>query len=103
MQTTCLINFTGCEGETMSGQERRDQRTAAASGNGIVDRSGLSWRKSSYSNHQSACVELAGIDRESIAFRDSKDPDGPILIFTRSEAMAFMAFIDQVTAGRITD
>lgn len=103
MQTTVLINFTGCEGEAMSGQERRAERTAAESGNGFVDRSGLGWRKSSYSNHQSACVELAGIDRESIAFRDSKDPDGPILIFTRSEAMAFMAFVEQVSAGTITD
>lgn len=99
MQTTGPINFTGCEGETMSGQERRDERTAAAGGHGNVDRSGLSWRKSSHSNHQSACVEMAGIDRESIAFRDSKDPDGPLLIFTRGEVRAF---VEQVAAGKIT-
>ncbi len=82
----------------MNGQERCDVRTVPARGNAIVDRSGLNWRKSSHSNHQSACVELAGIGRESIAFRDSKDPTGPILVFTRSEALAF---IEQVAAGMI--
>lgn len=49
------------------------------------------WRKSSYSNHESACVELARIDQETIAFRDSKDPDGPILAFDHREALAFIA------------
>lgn len=36
------------------------------------------WRKSSYSDAQGQCVELAAIGR-GIAVRDSKDPDGPSL------------------------
>jgi Domain of unknown function (DUF397) len=34
------------------------------------------WRKSSYSNQDGACVEVAGtLER----VRDSKNPDGPVL------------------------
>jgi hypothetical protein len=35
------------------------------------------------------CVELAAIDG-SIAVRDSKDPAGPVLHFTRGEMLAFL-------------
>ncbi|SFF91592.1 protein of unknown function [Actinacidiphila alni] len=51
------------------------------------------WRKSSYSNHQSACVEVSNFGQETIAFRDSKDPDGPVLKFTRTEAAVFFAAV----------
>ena len=49
------------------------------------------WRKSSYSNHEGACVEMATIDQQTIGFRDSKDPSGPILTFEREAAAAFLA------------
>lgn len=49
------------------------------------------WRKSSYSNHESACVEMARIDHETLAFRDSKDPDGPVLTFSVGEALSFVS------------
>ena len=42
--------------------------------------SGASWRKSSYSNAESNCLEVAGRPG-SVAVRDSKDPDGPALAF----------------------
>ena len=68
-----------------------------------MDLTGVSWRKSSYSgSNGGACVEVAEVWRKSsysggnggdcvevartrpaaIAVRDSKDPDGPKLIFT---------------------
>ncbi len=49
------------------------------------------WRKSSYSgNGGGNCVEVASL-AGGIAIRDSKDPDGPKLIFTPAEWEAFTA------------
>jgi len=45
-----------------------------------TNHSDASWRKSSYSNSESNCVEVAG-RAGSVAVRDSKDPDGPALAF----------------------
>jgi len=47
------------------------------------------WFKSSYSNGQGECVEVAFI-REAVAMRDSKDPNGPSLVFTPGEFNAFV-------------
>ncbi|MEV6011294.1 DUF397 domain-containing protein [Streptomyces sp. NPDC051976] len=82
----------------MTDQQRSSRQGKTAGGRDAGDHLGASWRKSSHSNHQSACVEMARIDQEAVAFRDSKDPDGPVLIFTRSEAAAF---IEDVAARRI--
>lgn len=57
------------------------------------------WRKSSYSNHQSACVEVGNFGQEVISFRDSKDPEGAVLTFNRNEVRAFVA---AVADGRLT-
>jgi hypothetical protein len=46
------------------------------------------WRKSSYSGANGACVEVAGRP-EAVAVRDSKDPAGPVLVFTRQAWAAF--------------
>lgn len=57
----------------------------------IVNHSEIQWRKSSYSSAQGGnCVEVAGLSGQ-IAIRDSKNPDGPILVF---DAIAFGAFLD---------
>ena len=42
----------------------------------------MTWRKSSYSNGQADCVEIARI-AEAVAVRDSKNTSGPML-FTSS-------------------
>jgi hypothetical protein len=63
-----------------------------------MDMTGANWRKSSYSSgNGGACVEVAvlsgskeGSDRV-IAVRDSRNPDGPALIFTPAEWDAFTA------------
>ena len=54
-----------------------------------IDLSNAAWRKSSYTAQQGECVELADVE-QIVAVRDSKDPDGPKLLFGRS---AFAAFI----------
>ena len=56
-----------------------------------VNLAGAVWRKSSRSGpYSDNCVEVAFVD-DAIAMRDSKHPDGPVLVFTRSEWDAFVA------------
>jgi hypothetical protein len=50
--------------------------------------SAANWRTSTYSDGLQ-CVELAAIDGD-VAVRDSKDPGGPVLHFTRGEMLAFL-------------
>ncbi|SPL94366.1 putative regulator [[Actinomadura] parvosata subsp. kistnae] len=49
------------------------------------------WRKASYCNGASACVEVAPLADGNVALRDSKQQDGPVLVFTPSEWAAFVA------------
>jgi hypothetical protein len=50
------------------------------------------WRKSSYSGDNGGnCVEIAWNLRDAVAVRDSKDPQGPKLVFTPDEWRAFAA------------
>jgi hypothetical protein len=50
------------------------------------------WRKSSYSSGNGGnCVEIARNLPGVVAVRDSKDPDGPVLMLTWAEWQRFAA------------
>jgi Domain of unknown function (DUF397) len=59
------------------------------------DRQSLAWLKAHSSTANGACLEIAAAVG-NIAIRDSKDPDGPILVYTPSE---FRAFLDGARNG----
>jgi hypothetical protein len=54
------------------------------------DLSRARWKKSSRSSGNGQCVEMADLDG-TVAVRDSKDPTGPVLIFTPAEWTAFLS------------
>ncbi|PSK96075.1 uncharacterized protein DUF397 [Haloactinopolyspora alba] len=49
------------------------------------------WRKSSHSDTQDHCVEVAELPGGEVAVRNSRDPQGPALVYTRAEMEAFAA------------
>ena len=49
------------------------------------------WRKSRASNPSGCCVEVAALPDGAIAVRNSRDPGGPALVYTRAEVGAFLA------------
>ncbi|GGZ81990.1 DUF397 domain-containing protein [Streptomyces echinoruber] len=55
-----------------------------------LTRAGAKWRKSSYSDGAgNNCIEAAAFPTR-IGVRDSKDPEGPALVFPRSSWAAFV-------------
>ncbi|WP_049655479.1 DUF397 domain-containing protein [Kitasatospora sp. MY 5-36] len=54
------------------------------------------WRKSTYSNGQGDCIEVADGVAGVVPVRDSKDPHGLALAFT---AEAWRSFVAGVQAG----
>lgn len=60
-----------------------------------MDLSRAVWHKSTASQGNGQCVEVAHVD-DMVAIRDSKDPDGNALLFTQSE---WSAFLSGVTNG----
>ncbi|MFF7311649.1 DUF397 domain-containing protein [Streptomyces sp. NPDC008137] len=49
------------------------------------------WIKSRHSNAEGNCVEVAPLVDGGIAMRNSRDPDGPALVYTAAEVAAFLA------------
>jgi Domain of unknown function (DUF397) len=48
------------------------------------------WRKSTASNPSGSCVELAELPGGAVAVRNSRDAEGPALIYPRDEMAAFL-------------
>jgi hypothetical protein len=63
-----------------------------------VDPEGATWRKSTYSNGSGGnCVEVADLPNGR-AVRDSKHPQGPILVFATDQ---WHAFVQGIKAGSL--
>jgi hypothetical protein len=49
------------------------------------------WVRSRRSAMEGNCVEMAALPDGAVAVRNSRDPEGPALIYTRAEIVAFLA------------
>ncbi|MFJ8041403.1 DUF397 domain-containing protein [Kitasatospora sp. NPDC096147] len=63
-----------------------------------VDLRNAAWRKSSHSGQGGACIEVADHIPGLVPVRDSKDPDGPALLFPST---SFAAFVRAVKTGEL--
>jgi hypothetical protein len=52
---------------------------------------GVVWTKSRHSAPGGNCVEVAELPGGGVAVRNSRDPKGPALVYTRAELAAFVA------------
>jgi Domain of unknown function (DUF397) len=50
----------------------------------------VAWRKSLASNPSGDCIEVAALSSGAVAVRNSRDPHGPALVYTRAEIAAFV-------------
>ncbi|MFI0905904.1 DUF397 domain-containing protein [Streptomyces sioyaensis] len=67
--------------------------------NSIPDLVGAVWRKSSYSDGGADnCVEIADGFPGAVPVRDSKNPEGPVLLFP---AAAWSGFVGGLKDGRL--
>ncbi|MBS2533531.1 DUF397 domain-containing protein [Catenulispora sp. NF23] len=66
----------------------------------MIEIDGLQWRKAAASSGTGACVELASGSTGAVYMRDSKDPQGAVLTFTRRE---IAAFLDGARGGEFDD
>jgi hypothetical protein len=51
---------------------------------------GVIWQKSRRSNPSGNCVECAALPDGGVAVRNSRDPEGPALLYTPAEIEAFI-------------
>ncbi|MFF7456800.1 DUF397 domain-containing protein [Kitasatospora sp. NPDC008115] len=64
-----------------------------------MDLSHAVWRKSTFSGNQGNCIEVADGFVSVMPVRDSKDPEGPVLVFP---AEAWLAFVAGIKGGEFS-
>jgi hypothetical protein len=67
------------------------ERPHRAPGGAAADLAGAAWRKSSFSNGATNCVEVAMLADGSVGVRHSRRPDAEVIVYSRSEWAAFVA------------
>ncbi|MFE7646340.1 DUF397 domain-containing protein [Streptomyces phaeoluteigriseus] len=66
-----------------------------------IDLRAASWRRSSYSNSDGGeCIEVSDDFAPAVPVRDSKVPDGPVLVFP---APGWSSFVSAVRDGQLRD
>jgi Domain of unknown function (DUF397) len=76
----------------LNGVTWRKSSYSSANGGACVEVANLTWSKSSHSTANGGnCVEVAGDGAGVVAVRDSKDPDGPALVFSPADWSAFIS------------
>ncbi|BCL25840.1 DUF397 domain-containing protein [Streptomyces aurantiacus] len=61
------------------------------SGMPAIDLGTEGWHKPWSGTNGGSCVEAKRLPDGSVALRQSKDPDGPALVYTRDEMISFLA------------
>jgi len=56
-----------------------------------INRKAARWIKATASTGNGACVEVARGGEDEVLVRNSRDPEGPVLSFTKAEWHAFRA------------
>jgi Domain of unknown function (DUF397) len=78
-------------GSTNSRFERQKEQMDIYSGMPATDLPPVRWQKSRWSNANGNCVEMAKLASDAgIAVRNSRDPNGPVLVYTMDEIVAFV-------------
>ncbi|WP_067537234.1 DUF397 domain-containing protein [Nocardia crassostreae] len=57
----------------------------------LIDLAGAEWFKSTRSQPNADCVEIAHLRAGAVGVRDSKDPNGPVLVFSGGQWDRFLA------------
>ena len=67
----------------------------------MPDPSRATWRKSSHSGANGSCIEVARLAPAAVVVRDSKNPDGPQLVFTAGQWKAFTGSMKRARLSRL--
>jgi hypothetical protein len=86
--------------ETIVNDEQHNTPAGLRPGPAAGTEVALTWRKSTASNYQGNCVEVAVLADGGVAVRNSRFPDGPRITYTRAE---MAAFVQGVQAGEFDD